>query len=206
MTYRNNNKRVIRLAQLGLIEEIKTAPHNVVNIHGRKDYKVTRKGLKHLIPYVITHPDDDVKVVPEDMDRSGLDKQAFGEILVTGTTSMIKSTYEYLKSMGKPELLTMDIEQITPLQRFMAKLDIEIFRPMQRVNAKRSLRRRLAQEQAVGATLKPYHVKLDDGRNIETIEIVPSDFQKRQQRQQQRQKQQEKEEQHKPITMPKKKH
>jgi hypothetical protein len=42
MTYININKRITELAKMGLLEEIKPDMHTV-NIHGRKDYKVTVK-------------------------------------------------------------------------------------------------------------------------------------------------------------------
>ena len=101
MTYRNNNKRVIRLAQLGLIEEIKPSPHTV-NIHGRKDYKVTQKGMEQLASYFLTHPDD-VKIMDEYMGRFRLNKQAFGEMFMSMVTSAMKSTNEIMENIGHLE-------------------------------------------------------------------------------------------------------
>ena len=77
MTYRNTNKRVIRLAKLELLEEIKP-DSNTVNIHGRKDYKVTTKGLKHLIPNIMTA--EDARTITAYVDRffKTVEKQAFG--------------------------------------------------------------------------------------------------------------------------------
>jgi hypothetical protein len=51
MTYRNTNKRVTRLVKLGLLEEIKSDAY-MVNIHGRKDFRVSKKGIKQLILYI----------------------------------------------------------------------------------------------------------------------------------------------------------
>ena len=93
MTYRNNNKRVIKLANLGLIKEIKQSandPMHTVNIHGRKDYRVTMKGQN---------------------------------TLVNTATSVIKSTDEYLKSIRSIDPLPIDIEHIKDLQRSMTGLE-----------------------------------------------------------------------------------
>ena len=50
MTYRNTNKRVTKLIRLGLIEDRKPdASTYTVNVHGRKDYKVTMKGQHTLV-------------------------------------------------------------------------------------------------------------------------------------------------------------
>ena len=204
MTYRNNNKRVIKLADLGLIKEIKPDVHNI-NIHGRKDYKVTTKGLKHLA-YGVTHPDD-VKLVYEYMDRFGLNKQAFGDPLVNRTASMIKSADRYLKSIRNLDPLPVDPDQFTSLLRSKAELDITL-QIIQRAKLARSKRQMLAPHRVVGSTIKTEHNKSETGRDQEFTTIIPSkdlvDFERQQQLQQHLQQQQQKSSTSGGISQPKK--
>lgn len=120
MTYRNNNKRVIKLAQLGLIEEIKPDVHTV-NIHGRKDYKVTMKGMEQLIPYILTHPEVN-EFIHEYMEKTGLNKQKLGQILVNWIASALASTIGYLGPISHFGTVSspMNISQIHQLQESIA--------------------------------------------------------------------------------------
>jgi hypothetical protein len=75
MTYININKRITELTKMELLEIIRPDAY-VVNIHGRKDYKVTEKGLPHLIPHMIVHPDD-IKDIVGYMKKTKLDEREF---------------------------------------------------------------------------------------------------------------------------------
>ncbi len=164
MTYRNNNKRVIRLAELGLIDEIRSGAPNTVNLHGRKDYKVTRKGLEQLLPHVITHPDD-VKGITEY-------NPAFGEMLVTKMTPMIKSTNGYLKSVVHLQPLPIEADEVTQLQRSTLELYIRL-KTLQSEIVARSRRRLLAQQRVVKSTVQTEHINTG-GRDIEITHIMSS--------------------------------
>jgi hypothetical protein len=98
MTYRNNNKRVIRLARLGLIEEMKPDMHTV-NIHGRKDYKVTEKGMEQLAPYILTHPEDVKEFIQEYMYKNPSNKHKLGQILMDNFESALQSIIKNMESM-----------------------------------------------------------------------------------------------------------
>lgn len=73
MAYNNVNKRIMNLVKDGLLEEVKIGE----SIHGRKDFKLTMKGLEQLMPHVTAHPES-AKTIHAYMDRFKLDKQAFG--------------------------------------------------------------------------------------------------------------------------------
>jgi hypothetical protein len=173
MTYRNNNKRVIRLAKLGLIEEIKPDAHTV-NIHGRRDYKVTMKGLKYLIPYITSYPEpEDINVINEYMDKFGLNKKAFAERLFNRAESVIQSTDEYLR-YAKLDPLSIDTDSITQLQRRIVELSLRL-KILQSAHVGRSRRQFLAQQQVVKSSIKTERIKSDSGRNIDITEIMPSE-------------------------------
>lgn len=116
MTYRNINKRVIKHAKLGLIEEIKPDAHTI-NIHGRKDYKVTTKGLKHLIPNIMTA--EDARTITTYVDRffKPDEKRAFGVLLVSTVISKINSANEFLGTISKhlDYASMLNIEQINQM-------------------------------------------------------------------------------------------
>jgi hypothetical protein len=99
MAYININKRIRRLTKAGLLEETKIGE----SIHGRKDYKITMKGIEKLTPYILTHPEE-VQNIIQYMDKFGQDKTAFGELLVFRIGFMLGVANVYLKSMGSPEL------------------------------------------------------------------------------------------------------
>ena len=54
IAYKNINQRALNLSIHGYFEEIKV---DLINMHGRRDYKLTLKGMKQLVPYIKTHPD-----------------------------------------------------------------------------------------------------------------------------------------------------
>jgi hypothetical protein len=96
MTYRNTNKRVVRLSRLGLLEENKP---EVYSVHGKRDYKLTMKGLEQLIPYILNHLDAIEKLV-EYMDRFELDKEEFGRVLKDKFSSMLETLTTFEKLAG----------------------------------------------------------------------------------------------------------
>lgn len=77
ISYKNVNKRFIKLYNEGILEEVNIKD----NLHGRKDYKLTMKGLEQLIPYLLTHPNE-VKNLVKYMETFGLDKNVFGISLI----------------------------------------------------------------------------------------------------------------------------
>lgn len=103
MTYRNINKRVIKLAKLGLIEEVTEPDVHAVNIHGRKDYKITVKGLECLIPHMMAYPED-VKSIIKHMDKFGVDKKVIGDLLKDRVRAIFESVNQFLRFMELPEI------------------------------------------------------------------------------------------------------
>jgi hypothetical protein len=78
LAYININKRVRKLAKGEYLEQLKPVKDlYTLNIHGRKDYKITMKGMRQLIPYIMNRENSAEKVV-EYMDKVGLDKEGLG--------------------------------------------------------------------------------------------------------------------------------
>jgi hypothetical protein len=114
MAYNNVNKRILNLAKNGSLEDVKTGIGEP-SIHGRKDYKLTTKGLEQLMPYVITHPEY-AKAIHEYMDRFNVNKQAFGNVLVDNVVSRIDSENEYLTSMRRLGFAPTNMKQLRHVQ------------------------------------------------------------------------------------------
>jgi hypothetical protein len=129
MTYRNINKRVIRLAKLGLIQEIKVDDPHSVNIHGRKDYKITLKGLECIIPQMIAYPED-IKTIIEYMDKFRVDKRSIGPVLAEKAASAFQSINQLSRFMDSPEIKEMyarkHMMEMKPLQDEVNKLRKEV--------------------------------------------------------------------------------
>jgi hypothetical protein len=117
MAYNNVNKRILNLAEEGLIEEAKISE----SIHGRKDFKLTIKGLEHLMPHIITHPED-AKMIIEYMDRFELNKQVFSDMLVSEVASMVNSANQYLGSIGQLGLVITNKTEWDGLRKAMSDL------------------------------------------------------------------------------------
>lgn len=98
MTYRNTNKRVVRLSNLRLLEEIKP---RVYSVHGKKDYRLTMKGLEELIPHILTHPKG-VQNVVQYMDKFGLSKYHFWDLIFRKIYLAVNSTNEFSKHAKLP--------------------------------------------------------------------------------------------------------
>jgi hypothetical protein len=98
MTYKNINKRVIKLSRLGLVEGIKSSPYTV-NIHGRRDYKLTMKGLLCLQDHIIARPQD-IRYIVEYMDKNQVDKKEFTKLLNDRVTSTIFAVDLYRRTIG----------------------------------------------------------------------------------------------------------
>jgi len=61
MAYFNTNKRILRLYKNGFLEVIKRSDKS--DKHGRRDYKITPKGMNQLIPYVFLHPEETETII-----------------------------------------------------------------------------------------------------------------------------------------------
>ena len=93
-SYKNIGKRFVRLAGHGIIEEIKL--ENVENLHGRKDYRLTMKGLEYLIPYFLNHPEN-IQSIIEYINKFKVDKYHFAALLREGYVNAIETLNEYHK-------------------------------------------------------------------------------------------------------------
>ena len=77
IAYKNVHQRALNLLKHGFLEEIKV---DLINMHGRRDYKLTLKGLKQLVPYIKAHPDH-VKDLMEYMDKIKFREELFVNVL-----------------------------------------------------------------------------------------------------------------------------
>lgn len=98
MTYKNINKRVIRLSRRRLIEEIRPNP-NTVNLHGRKDYKLTQKGALCLQDHIIAHPED-IRDIVGYLIKNQMDMQEFTKLMNDRVSSTIMSVNLWRKTIG----------------------------------------------------------------------------------------------------------
>jgi hypothetical protein len=78
IAYKNIHQRALNLLKHGYLEEIK---FDLINMHGRRDYKLTLKGMKQLVPHLKQHPDN-VKHLIEYMDKIKFRKELFINVLV----------------------------------------------------------------------------------------------------------------------------
>ncbi len=78
IAYKNINQRALNLLTHGYFEEIK---FDLINMHGRRDYKLTLKGMKQLVPHLKIHPDN-FKNFIEYMDKIKFRKELFVNVLV----------------------------------------------------------------------------------------------------------------------------
>jgi hypothetical protein len=91
LTYKNVGKRFVKLANHGIIEEVKL---DIENIHGRKDYKITMKGFEILLSYIIGHPQDMQSIV-DYVNKFDVDKHQLGLLLMKGEYNTIVTLNEY---------------------------------------------------------------------------------------------------------------
>jgi hypothetical protein len=95
MGYKNVNKRMVRLCEAGFLEEIKPDAYTV-NIHGRKDYKLTVNGMEQVILHILMYPNELQNIIRY-MNKIGLDKQLLEARLQEGYRLMVEAVDEYQK-------------------------------------------------------------------------------------------------------------
>jgi hypothetical protein len=98
MTYKNINKRVIKLSRRRFVEEIKPSP-STINLHGRKDYKLTMKGALCLQDHIIANPDD-IKEIVGYLIKNQLDMKEFTKLLNDRLTFTIRAVDLYRTTIG----------------------------------------------------------------------------------------------------------
>jgi hypothetical protein len=116
MVYKNIGRRVLLLQEGGFIEEIKL--EGVENLHGRKDYKLTIKGLEQLIPYFLTHTEE-IENIVQYMDKFKLDKTLFQKLL----TERVKSTLQVLDKYLNVSFSAVDKKLLKEIEERMDRLD-----------------------------------------------------------------------------------
>jgi hypothetical protein len=102
MAYKNIGRRVLILHKHGYLAEVNLK--DVENLHGRKDYKVTMKGLEYLIPYFQTHPKE-INELIKYMQKFEVDKKVIEDLLTNVVRSTIKSVNHFLRLMELPEIV-----------------------------------------------------------------------------------------------------
>jgi hypothetical protein len=78
LVYKNIYLRTIALSKAGYLEELKVEG---INIHGRREYRVTLKGLQQLLPYYIAYPNE-IGNLNKYMDKAKIEKQPFTKWLI----------------------------------------------------------------------------------------------------------------------------
>lgn len=111
MTYKNINTRVVKLFNIGLLEEVEQTGRSP---HGRIDYKVNMNGMRELISDIIAYPEE-VHNIIQYMDRFGLDKKVFGRLIMERLDSLIEVVTKDIPGMISPER-----------ERFLHKIDSKI--------------------------------------------------------------------------------
>jgi hypothetical protein len=95
MVYKNVNRRVLLLAESSFIEEIK---YEKKTPHGRIDYRLTKKGIEELIPYLLDRPEEIPSVI-EYLNKSGIDKKDLESLLANEIRRMIDNV-DHLYAMA----------------------------------------------------------------------------------------------------------
>jgi hypothetical protein len=98
-SYKNIGKRFVRLAKNAILEEIKL--EGVENLHGRKDYRLTMKGLEYLLPHIMMHPKE-VQNMVKYLDEFGVDKKGFGQSLLRTLLVIAETINEYQRVTNIP--------------------------------------------------------------------------------------------------------
>lgn len=101
MAYKNVNKRIIKLGNLGLIEELRPDKYS---LHGRRDFRVTNEGMKQLILHILLHPNDVTKII-EYMDKYAMDKKTIANLLLRESHTIVETVSKFVKNTNLPELL-----------------------------------------------------------------------------------------------------
>jgi hypothetical protein len=114
MAYNNVNKRVLAIFKKGYLEEIKLDDKS--NIHGRKDYKLSQKGMDFILLHMLTHPKD-AKVTAEYINKFPKDKPLFDQLLINRVMSIMSAADQYLYPYGRtlkpsPDLRKFSIKKI----------------------------------------------------------------------------------------------
>jgi hypothetical protein len=120
MGYKNVNKRITKLLKAGFLEEIKPDSYTV-NIHGRKDYKLTVDGMEQVILNILMYPKE-IQNIVRYMNQIGLDKQLLEARLQEGYRLMVEAVDEYQKITNTllPSLYDENIERIADANRMLS--------------------------------------------------------------------------------------
>ncbi len=124
IAYKNINTRVLGLARAGLIEEVKIGNNS---IHGRKDYRVTLKGLEQLIlPSAIKIQKGYVKTIVDHVNNKSYsataDRNILGRLLTDRFIDAANLLNEYLTYIQHPELMPIKEGQINNLVNKLKEL------------------------------------------------------------------------------------
>lgn len=119
MSYVNINKKISELVRMGLLEELKPSPYSV-NVHGRKDYSITKDGIQHLIP----RNKDDVRIILGYVNEHYPDYRfMLGYYLVDRFVNSCLILNEYLEGINHEELVLVRYKQIDSLVTSLRDLE-----------------------------------------------------------------------------------
>jgi hypothetical protein len=136
LAYKNIYQRIINLAKLGFLEEV-----DLVHMHGRRDFKVTAKGIEHLLE---TPKIDSINSFLKSI--KNIETLSINEEQVT---HLLKSTFELNKRSR---------EFYLQLQK------------LQKVINDRYRRQKIAQEQVIGSKIKTEQIPGVPGGQLTIIE------------------------------------
>ena len=113
LAYVNIHKRTINLAKLGFLEEIKS---DSINIHSRRDFKVTERGLEQLVPYFRSHPEN-YKELLHYMEQIKLDVNIIIKLMMDDAAMSMNSTNVLLNEAEKASMIHQISEKFNGSQR-----------------------------------------------------------------------------------------
>lgn len=163
VAYKNINQRFLRLAKLNFLKEVQLGK----NPHRRIDYKLTIKGLEELIPYLIVHPEKGVQDIIQYMDKFGLDKHAFGDLLVRKTIPILSFTDQYWES-GLGKKIIIKPMRLSPQQKWVVKT------PEITIELPEHIPRNINQVIQLQKSIAEYHRKLLDVKDELIIQQAQS--------------------------------
>lgn len=136
ITYKNIGERILRLAKDGFIEVTEIDQRS---IHGRKDYRLTSKGIQSLMPDTEVINKEDVKALSDYVDKThgGIGQYSILLALLAKFFDMQFLLEEHVKRISQPELMPLKralMKDLAPIEfkelfRF-SKSDSELAEPV----------------------------------------------------------------------------
>jgi hypothetical protein len=112
MAYNNTNKRILILCGKGYLEEV-SQWNPQQNLHGRKDYKISKKGMEYLISYILFQSGS-FEDISKYLDEMKFDRETFEGILGPKILNILESASSYYAPI--PATLSLRAKRLGYLQ------------------------------------------------------------------------------------------